>query len=103
MANRKVIQATADYTGGGVYIMSGRFASGEWFATDNTVFVELYDSDPWSAGDDTFTEEWNAVHSLGTIDGTECSDVIRAAVEYIAANDPDGNYATSEVREYFSR
>ena len=52
MKKRDVINATADYTGGGVYIMSGRFASGEWFATDNTVFVELYDSDPFRSEKD---------------------------------------------------
>lgn len=104
MKKRDVIYATADYTGGGIYVMTGKFQDGTWFATDNRTSVAIYDVDPWSGDpDEAFNEEFNDAHLLTEYCGPIVKRIIDEALGYIRENEPDGNYAMSEVREYFSR
>ena len=102
MADKKVIRATADYTGGGIYIITGAFQDGTFFLTDTPYEIDVFDADPDAVGDDAFTSEWFEKHSVHAYGGSYARKLIDAAVNWISEHRPDGNYVTGELRYCFT-
>ena len=66
----KIKNATAIYTGGGIYIYYGQLENGLFFrACDGWDFIELCDSDTSTEEADYY--EFYEEHSQGTISGTD--------------------------------
>jgi len=103
MANKKVIRATADYTGGGIYILTGALQDGTFFMADSPYCVDIYDADPEKAGDDAFTNKWHEAHSVTGYVGPIVDRIIGEALAWLEDNAPGGNYIMSEVRGCFER
>lgn len=94
MDHMRIKTATADYTGGGIYIYYGQFANGEYFLTDDeTDYAMVLDANVATNYDDAFTNEWQAAHTIG-YRRIKRNDIIN----YIITNMPTGNYAVSELK-----
>ena len=61
----RVIKAEATYTGGGIYVYTGKLSSGEYFYTadDYEGIVWILDADPYENWDDAGDPEWLDAHS----------------------------------------
>ncbi len=94
-----ISNATATYTGGGIYIYTGQLDNGDYFLSDD-VFLEycmFLNNDPYPVLDDATTEEWQNQHKIGEYSGKEGLTFNRRVLEWIIKNRPEGNYQVTEI------
>lgn len=97
----KVIEANATYTGGGIYQYTGVFDNGNYFQTwtDYEDYVQELNADPYENWDDNDDEQWQNEHMVAEHYGSEATEILVAAMRYIIANIPLGNYSVGEVED----
>lgn len=97
----KVIDANATYTGGGIYQYTGQFDNGNYFQTwtDYEDYIQELDADPEENWDDNDDEEWQNEHMVAEHYGSEAIKILMAAMHYIIANIPVGNYSLGEIED----
>lgn len=92
----KIKNATAIYTGGGIYIYYGQLENGLYFrACDDWDFIEICDSD--TSVEDAGYYEFYEKHSKGTIAGIEYENFWDDMILWIMHNAPKGNYSIDEL------
>ena len=96
-----VVEATADYTGGGIYVFMGRLENGTYFLFDSEWMEAAFvDANPYKE-EDAFTAEWQEEHYVENPFKTEeenkffCNSVIDWILEY----GTNGNYSKAEIAE----
>ena len=93
---REIKNATAIYTGGGIYIYYGQLSDGNWFRTcDDWEFIEMCDSDTSVEYADYY--EFYEEHSIGTLAGDEYKTFWNEMLLWIIHNAPEGNYQVDEL------
>ena len=97
----KVIDANATYTGGGIYQYTGQFDNGNYFQTwtDYEDYIQELDADPEENWDDNDVEEWQNEHMVAEHYDSEAIKILMAAMHYIIANIPVGNYSLGEIED----
>ena len=106
--NRRVKEATADYTGGGTYVYMGQMYSGMYFMASDmcvgeTGCITFYDADPREAGDDAFQCEWQEAHVVAEEpfrgNAEEEKEWWNEMISMIINSKADGNYLQDELEE----
>ena len=92
----ELMNANACYSGGGIYIYYGQLVDGRYFfADDFDPSITILDVDPIKA------EEWDAEffeeHQVDCIYDENSNQLMQKILRYIMDNEPDGNYAMSEI------
>lgn len=97
----KVIEANATYTGGGIYQYTGVFDNGNYFQTwtDYEDYVQELSADPYENWDDNDDEQWQNEHMVAEHYGSKATEILKAAMRYIIANNPVGNYSLGEIED----
>lgn len=95
----RLIKATAEYTGGGVYILYGKTATGSYWmgGLDDMIYSIELDADP-TATEESGYPEWQETHKIKDYPTEDALKHIEAALKYILANKPKGNYAPGEIK-----
>ena len=90
--------ATAQYTGGGIYIYYGQLENGDYFRTgDGEDFIEICDA--YAGTDDADYSEFYEEHRIKTL--TDYSYIVlwNNILNWIIKNNPKGNYLSSELED----
>lgn len=97
---KKIANATATYTGGGIYIYTGETSDGEYFMFDDSFYeyVAFFDADPCDF-DNSLYEEWELKHHIGDYSNSDAKEYIKRVIEWIINKKPKGNYSETELQE----
>lgn len=97
----RVIYANATYTGGNIYQYTGALDNGNYFQTwtDYEDYVQELNADPYENWDDNDDEQWQNEHMVAEHYGSEATEILKAAMLYIIANIPVGNYSLGEIQD----
>lgn len=101
----KIINATADYTGGGCYLYTGDLGCGLYFmaATDWMDYVLILNADPNDDIELASTDEWQNEHRWAEMTGSDAERFLGEVFDFIIINAPDGNYCTGDIIEAKSK
>lgn len=101
----KVANATATYTGGGIYLYTGQLDNKDYFFTadDYMDYVLLLDSDPYADMENCCYEEWQTLHKTGELGYDKANALKKDIMQWILNNKPKGNYLESEILKRLSR
>ena len=92
----QIKNATAIYTGGGVYIYYGQLTDGNWFrACDDWEGIEICDSD--TSVEEADYNEFYEEHTLKILDGNEYKTFWNEMLLWIVHNIPEGNYQVDDL------
>lgn len=81
------------YTGGGIYIFTGRLDNGNYFIADGDNFwVRLVNADPHENWDESGYEEWQVEHLVRDLCSPDDLEFMKSMINWIRMNRPDGNY-----------
>lgn len=97
-----VVKATADYTGGGIYVFMGKLYNGKYFMMDSSWMEPAFvDADPSKVGDGAFTVEWQEEHFVENPFKTEEENKFfwNSVIDWILENGEGGNYLEAEIAE----
>lgn len=94
--SKDIAKAVPEYTGGGVYAIVGELKDGNYFMGDLTFkWIAVVDKEPnW---DDSWYEEWIDDHKVIELTDAESKEFITAALGWVKANKPHGNYLISDI------
>ena len=93
---KEIKNATAIYTGGGIYIYYGQLLDGNYFrACDDWDFIEICNSD--TSVEEADYNEFYEEHSICTIAKEEYEVFWNKMLLWIIHNAPDGNYQADEL------
>lgn len=102
--------ATADYTGGGVYIFLGEFTDGTYFIADYPYWdLRVVDEDPrptfWDDDAETSSgfPEWQEAHLVRDVDNRTTKAFYADLFDWIMKNSPDSNYNSGDIAELIQR
>lgn len=89
--------ATAQYTGGGIYIYYGQLENGYYFrAGDEEDFIEICDTD--TSTDEADYNEFYEKHRVETLTSYPYITLWNKMLVWIIENEPRGNYSISELQ-----
>lgn len=89
--------ATAQYTGGGIYIYYGQLENGYYFkAGDGEDFIEICDTD--TSVDEADYNEFYEKHRVETLTSYPYITLWNKMLAWIIENEPRGNYSISELQ-----
>lgn len=92
----EIKNATATYTGGGIYIYYGQLQDGTFFrAGDCEDFIEICNAD--TSKEDADYCEFYEVHRVKTLNGEEYKAFWNEMLLWIIENKPEGNYQAYEL------
>ena len=93
---REIKNATAIYTGGGLYIFYGQLTDGNWFrAYDEWECIEICDSDTSAEEADYY--EFYEEHTTETLVNEEYKTFWNEMLLWIIHNAPEGNYQVDDL------
>lgn len=96
MKNYTIKNATAEYTGGGIYIYYGQLENGLFFRTvDDWLYISICDAD--TSDDSAEYEEFYHEHEVDDIQGYDYEDFFNNMILWIIHNKPNGNYNADEL------
>ena len=97
----KVIDATAIYTGGGIYQYNGKFENGNYFLcfTDWEECMMELDADPEAEEnrEESGYDYWQEEHTVRTLPVMESYETLMDALNWILKNEPYGNYSMDDI------
>lgn len=106
----KFVSVEPEYTGGGIYLFTGRLADGNFFMADTANYdVRVLNADPNEpTGMDALgiTErnidsvEWQEEHLVKDLTPDEAVEFFKEMLKWVEDNDPSGNYLGSDMN-YF--
>ena len=93
---KEIKNATAIYTGGGLYIYYGQLSDGNWFrAYDEWECIEICDSDTSAEEADYY--EFYEEHTIETLVNDEYKEFWDNMLLWIIHNKPEGNYQGDDL------
>lgn len=96
MKNYEIKSATAEYTGGGIYVYYGQFNDGTWFkSSDCWESVEICNADTSTEESDYC--EFYETHLIESIEGEAYKELFNKIIQWIIDNAPQGNYQAYEL------
>lgn len=112
---------TPNYTGGGIYVYTGKLKDGNYFIADDTYFgkegdtfspfdIRVVDTDPdkvytdedgleYTLLDDTYYQEQ---HFVEDIEENNAKEFTKMILQWVIDNKPEGNYQIEDMEEYLS-
>lgn len=106
----KFVSVDPEYTGGGIYLFTGKLADGDYFMADTANYdVRVLNADPNEpTGMDALgiTErnidsvEWQEEHLVKDLTPDEAVAFFKEMLKWVEDNDPSGNYLGSDM-DYF--
>ena len=94
--------ATAEYTGGGIYVYYGQLQDGNYFRTcDDWETIEICDVD--TGVEDADYIEFYEEHRVEILVGDKYKSFWNEMIRWIIQNQPDGNYATCELENKLNK
>lgn len=87
--------ASAEYTGGGIYVFEGKFKNGNYFIGDDFYDIRVIDC-PYD-WDTDFQVEWQEEHLVEDIPHPIGLRVSKQIVEWVKANKPNANYSMRDM------
>ena len=110
---------TPNYTGGGIYVYTGKLKDGNYFIADDTYFgkegdtfspfdIRVVDTDP----DKVYTDEdgyeytllddiyYQEQHFIEDIEEDDAKEFTKMILQWVIDNKPEGNYQIGEMEEY---
>ena len=102
--------ATPCYTGGGVYVYTGKLKDGnyflgsdDWFSDkDNYFTFRIVNEDPDKFPDDCFFDEWQVEHLVKDLSIEENKELTKQVLNWIINNKPEGNYQIGDMQDLLS-
>ena len=95
---REIKNATAIYTGGGLYIFYGQLTDGNWFrAYDEWECIEICDAD--TSTEEADYNEFYEEHIIETLVNDEYKTFWNDMLLWIIHNAPEGNYSVDELEK----
>ena len=92
-----ITSATADYSGGGIYIYTGKLSDGNYFTTtsdwDSTLIVDS-NPDVEEAG----YEDWQRDHLVKELTGNDHKTFMNQFYNKIISDSPEGNYQIEDLK-----
>ena len=96
MKNFTIKNATAEYTGGGIYVYYGELENGLYFrACDDWDFISICNSD--TSADEAEYNEFYEEHETDSIDRYQFEEFFNTMLLWIIHNAPKGNYNADEL------
>lgn len=93
---KEIKTATAEYTGGGIYVYHGQLQDGNHFRTcDDWETIEICDAD--TGVEDANYIEFYEEHRVEILVEDGYRRFWNQMIQWIIQNQPDGNYATNEL------
>ena len=91
-----IVSATAEYTGGGIYIFHGKLSDGNYFRTcDDWDSIEITNSDTSVEAADY--QEFYDEHTVETVTGEKYESFWNTMLTKIITEAPKGNYSVGEL------
>lgn len=96
-----------NYTGGGVYVYTGKLKDGnyflgsdDWFSNDNPNFtIRVVDTDPNMCKDDEcWFDDWQKEHLVKDLSEEENREITKQILHWIIENKSDGNYQVDDMK-----
>lgn len=98
MKNYTIKTATAEYTGGNIYIYYGQLENGLYFrACDEWDFISICNADT-STDDAEYAEFYNE-HEIDSVNGYQFEEFFNTMLLWVIHNKPDGNYNIDELEK----
>lgn len=92
---KRIVYATAECTGGGIYCYIGKLDDGKYFiAFDDEETVLLTDTDPESCWDDIFQPDWQKANC---VEEPISAEDWNRMTDWIVSHEPGGNYLVEEI------
>lgn len=85
-----------EYTGGGIYIFTGKLTNGNYFLATNDYDVRVLDS-PYD-WDSEFFDEWQEAHLVKDLEPSAALQFCKQMVDWVKANEPNANYSMYDMR-----
>ena len=88
------------YTGGNIYCFLGQIDGKQWFlASDLNYDVRILNTDPftWPDQEEIWYADWQEAHLIEDYGPAECLAFFADMLNWIKANEPDGNYAMEDM------
>lgn len=89
-----------EYTGGGIYIFTGKLSDGNYFMVDfidgDDYWAIVVDEDP-SDFDVSCYEEWQTDHLVKELFSVDRVAFVKSMLAWVKANKPDGNYSMKDM------
>lgn len=93
----KIEHATADYTGGNIYVYHGKLNIGQWFlADDDSEQIMIFDVD--TSGEEIFDPDYQELHHVASLFGRTYRKTFKDILDYVIQHQPTGNYDISELK-----
>lgn len=101
MANNKIKNATAVYTGGGIWLFYGELESGLHFLTDDNGSTLLLDESAENM-DESLYEEWQTAHQVEELEEEEAVRFIDSLLDYLSRlpQNDRGGISDTEIDRY---
>ena len=89
-----------NYTGGGVYVYTGKLKDGnyflggdDWFDSNNKMFtIRVVNENPDDYEEDCWFDDWQQEHLVRDLTEEENKEITKQILHWIIENKPDGNY-----------
>lgn len=89
-----------NYTGGGVYVYTGKLKDGnyflgsdDWFDKNNKMFtIRVVNENPDDYEEDCWFDDWQKEHLVRDLTEEENKEITKQILHWIIENKPDGNY-----------
>ena len=102
MKNYEIKNATAEYTGGGIYIYCGQLENGLFFrACDGWECISICDED--TSSDEADYNEFYEIHEIESITDDLYISLFNNILNWIISNKPRGNYLTYDLKNRIIR
>jgi len=103
--NNSIEYATPCYTGGGVYIYTGKLKDGnyflgsdDWFSEQNNYFTfRIVNEDPDKFPEDCLFDDWQTEHLVKDLSLEENKSFTKEVLNWVINNKPEGNYQISDM------
>ena len=106
-SNFSIEYATPCYTGGGIYVYTGKLKDGnyflgsdDWFSDkDNYFMIRIVSEDPDKFPEDCFFDDWQQKYLVKDLSLEECKKFTKQILNWIIKNKPDGNYQIDDMEK----
>ena len=115
LKGEKFVSVDPEYTGGGIYVFTGKLVDGNYFMADTACYdVRIVDTNPTvpdDMSDDEALEkygitrdedawassEWQEAHLVKDLTPDEAVTFFKDMLKWVKANQPDGNYINPDM------
>ena len=95
----KIVEANAEYTGGGIYLYYGKFSNGNYLLGDSE-WDCIYECDADPNCEESGYDEWCNKHCIREFVGKQYKKYLKEWLKWIQKHEPKGNYDIGDLERY---